>query len=66
MANKKRISLKESVQPAALFLYKVSKRSAVRRQWSDVQMKEAIESVLKDGLSQNQAADLHGVPRSTL
>ena len=29
-------------------------------------MKDAIESVLKDGLSQNRTADLHGVPRSTL
>ena len=29
-------------------------------------MKAALESVIKDGLSQNRAADLHGVPRSTL
>ena len=36
-------------------------KKAVRRQFSDVQMKEVIGSVLKDGLSQNQAADLHGV-----
>ena len=45
---------------------KVSNLSAVRKQWSDVQMKAALESVIKDGLSQNRAADLHGVPRSTL
>ena len=29
-------------------------------------MLEALKSVQKDGLSGNMAADLHGVPRSTL
>ena len=40
-------------------------RSAVRKQWSDEQMLAAIEDVA-EGMPQNQAADLHSVPRSTL
>lgn len=41
-------------------------RSSTRKQWSDEQMLAAINSVVEDGLSQNRAANLHGVPRSTL
>ena len=41
-------------------------RPVVRKQWSDKQMTDAISSVQNDHLSGNRAADLHGVPRSTL
>ena len=40
-------------------------RSAVRKQYSDEQMLEAMESV-KKGMSRTAAAELHGVPLSTL
>ena len=40
-------------------------RSSVRKKWSDKQMRDAMDSVF-DGMSANKAADLHGVPRSTL
>ena len=51
------ISLKESVQPAAFLLYKGQQTFSCKGNWLDIQMKEAIGSVL-DGLSQKQAADL--------
>ena len=38
----------------------------VRKQWSDKQMTDAISRVQIDDLCGNRAADLHGVPRSTL
>ena len=68
MVNKKKkgFRLKSRCSQQHCSSTKVSNRSAVRKQWSDVQMKAALESVIKDGLSQNRAADLHGVPRSTL
>ena len=37
-----------------------------RKQWTETQMLAAINSVQNDGLSGNRAADLHGVPCSTL
>ena len=37
-----------------------------RKQWTVEQMDVALYSVTYDGLSGNKAADLHGVPRSTL
>ena len=61
MANKKKkkgFRLKSQCSQQHCFSTKASKHSAVRRQWSDVQMKEAIGSVLNDGLSQKQADDL--------
>ena len=66
MANKKKKGFRLKSRQQHCSSTKVSNRSAVRKQWSDVQMEAALESVIKDGLSQNQAADLHGVPRSTL
>ena len=45
---------------------KQSKRPSKRRQWSERQMLAALDSVIKDGLSGNKAAVLHGVPPSTL
>ena len=41
-------------------------RSAVRKQWTEEQMSAALNSVKTEGLSGNRAADLYGVPRSTL
>ena len=64
MANKKkeRISLKESVQPAALFLYKGQQTFSCKKAVVRCSNEEAIGSVL-DGLSQKQAADLqHLIP----
>ena len=43
-----------------------SRGGARRKQWTAEQMSSALKSVLVDGLSGNRAADLHGVPRSTL
>ena len=36
------------------------------KKWTDGQMKAAMKSVIDDNLSANRAADLHGVPRSSL
>ena len=66
MANKKKKGFRLKSRQQHCSSTKVSNRSAVRKQWSDVQMEAALKSVIKDGLSQNRAADLHGVPRSTL
>lgn len=38
----------------------------MRKQWAEEQMSAAMQSVATQGLSGNKAADLHGVPRSTL
>lgn len=68
MPNKKKKGFHRSkgVRKSAGSAKVISNRPAHRRQWSDSQMKAAINSVTKDGLSQHKAADLHGVPRSTL
>jgi len=42
------------------------KHSAVRKQQTEEQMSAALNSVKTEGLSGNRAADLYGVPRSTL
>ena len=42
------------------------KRPAKRKQWTEDQMLAALDAVIKDGLSGNRAAVLHGVPPSTL
>ena len=43
-----------------------SNRPSKRKLWTEEQMLAAIYSVEEDGLSGNRAADMHGVPRSTL
>ena len=40
--------------------------SAVRKQWTEEQMSATLNNVKTEGLSGNRAADLYGVPRSTL
>ena len=44
----------------------VKKQTAKRKLWGEQEMMAAIDTVVKGGLSRNQAADTHGVPRSTL
>ena len=38
----------------------------MRKQWTEEKLLAALQSVEHQGLSGNKAADLHGVPRSTL
>ena len=57
MPNKKRKGFRR-FRPSAKELY----QAKVCKCWSDDQMAAAIKSVVKDGLSGNHAADLHGVP----
>ena len=45
---------------------KQTNRSNKRKQWSEKQMADAINAVKQQGISANQAADCHGIPRSTL
>ena len=42
------------------------RRDTKRKKCTDEQMKAAMKSVMDDSLSANRAADLHGVPQSTL
>ena len=42
------------------------KRPVKQKQWTKDQMLAALDAVIKDGLSGNRAAILHGVPPSTL
>ena len=63
MPNKKRKGFRRTA--AKTNNDKGKNRSAVRKQWSEEQMLAAIEDVA-DGVPQNRAADLHGVPRTTL
>ena len=44
----------------------VQKPKAKQKQWTETQMLAATNSVQNNGLSDNRAADLHGVPCSTL
>jgi hypothetical protein len=66
MGNKKRKGFRRAKsRPTAAKLKAVSNRSAVRKQYSDEQMLGAMKSV-KQGMSRVAAAELHGVPLSTL
>ena len=40
--------------------------SSKRKQWSDQQIRDAIEAASTGDVSANKAADVYGVPRSTL
>ena len=44
----------------------VQRQPRRRKQWTNEMTEAALHSVLQDGLSGNNAADIHGVPRSTL
>ena len=68
MPNKKKKGFKRcQSQPKPVTNMSTRRRpTTIRKQWTETQMLEALKSVQKDGLSGNMAADLHGVPRSTL
>lgn len=40
--------------------------SVNRKKWTDEAMRAAMNAVQKEGIGRNIAADLHGVPRTTL
>ena len=44
----------------------ITNRSSKRKQWSDQQMRDAMEAASSGTASVNKAADMYGVPRSTL
>ena len=50
--------------PAAMT--KPPNRSSRRKKWTLQQMEAAMESALSGNMSINRAAELHGVPRTTL
>ena len=66
MPNKKKKGFKRSTNQPPLSRLKKPNRSLKRKQWTDEQMLAAINSVQTEHMSGNKAADLHGVPRSTL
>ena len=65
MPNKKRKGFRRC-RPCGNPSPKQPNRCAKRKLWSEDQMTAAMDAVLKEGLSGNRAADLHGVPRATL
>ena len=64
MPNKKKKGFRRASKPN--ITSRVQKPKVKRKQWTEIQMLAAISSVQNDGLSGNRAADLHGVPHSTL
>ena len=66
MPNKKKGFRRSSLSRSSVCQLKHKNRSAVRKQWTEEQMSAALNSVKTEGLSGNRAADLYGVPRSTL
>ena len=64
MPNKKKTGFRCVSRP--IVTSRVQKPKVKRKQWTEIQMLTAISSVQNDGLSGNQAADHHRVPRSTL
>ena len=66
MPNKKNKGFKRQARMNKDINSPKSPSPVVRKQWSEQQMLGAINSVQKGHLSGNKAADLHGVPRSTL
>lgn len=67
MPNKKKKGFKRSpLSSAGSKSKRKPQRPQRRKQWTAEQMDAALYSVMHNGLSGNKAADLHGVPRSTL
>ena len=67
MPSKKKKGFRRSpLSRSSVCQLKHKNRSAVRKQWTEEQMSAALNSVKNEGLSGNRAADLYGVPRSTL
>ena len=46
--------------------HKATNRPVIRKMWTEEQMTQAMECASSGTVSRNKAADLHGVPRSTL
>ena len=63
MPNKKKKGFRRSLASKSI---RHPQRSQRRKQWTADEMEAAIYSVTHNGLSGNKAADLRGVPRSTL
>ena len=63
MPNKKKRGYRRRSEP-----HQAPKRRGFkkRKQWTNEQMEAAMAAATKGTLSANKAADLHGVPRSTL
>ena len=67
MPNKKKKEFRRSsLGHSSVCQLKHKNQSAMRKQWTEEQMSAALNSVNTEGLSGNRAADLYGVPRSTL
>ena len=67
MPNKKKKGFRRSpLAPVGSKSIRKPNRPQRRMQWTAEQMDAALYSVTHDLLSGNKAADLHGVPRSTL
>jgi len=66
MPNKKKKGYKHQPPMAKNSSSSRNVRPVVKKQWSEKQMAGTISSITKGHLSGNKAADLHGVPRSTL
>ena len=60
MPNKKKKGFRRTVRQVT------PERPTKRKQWTEDQMLAALDAVIKDGLSGNQAVTLHGVPPLTL
>ena len=65
MPNKKKKGFRRSLGPVDRS-HQVKRQPQRRRQWTNEMMEAALHSVLHDGLSGNKAADIHGIPWSTL
>ena len=66
MPKKKKGFRRSPLAPTGSKSIRKPQRPQRRKQWTAEQMDAALYSVTHDGLSGNRAADLHGVPRSTL
>ena len=66
MPNKKKKGFRRRRPEVRTLVKKQSNRTVKRKLWGEQEMLAAIDAVVKGGLSRNQAADTHGVPRSTL
>lgn len=64
MPNKKYKGFRRRPQTQAR--QKKPNRGSKRKQWSEEQMTAAMDAATQHGISANQAADRHGIPRSTL
>ena len=64
--SKKNTGFQRRRQPTPVSLSKQKNRPQKRKQWTEQQMLDAIESATTGGMSGNSAVAKHGVPPSTL